>query len=144
LDTGTQIGSLSLQDDEFIVLIPFAKKQCLNNLSINDMTAKVVSSGEDHKHMLNSGNEQSIPHTSGSLLEEKSWTSGSHTQAVADAAWLDIVSLISGRTLTRVGEIPLIFILLFVFLFALSLVDCGSLDGPARVRKIEPLTDSYP
>ncbi|XP_057857764.2 uncharacterized protein LOC131066901 isoform X2 [Cryptomeria japonica] len=95
LDVGAQMSSLLLQDSEFMVLIPFTKKQHPNDIGISGITSKLDIPANDYKQNLIGDNSDSISQLcckgkiSGTDISE---SSGKHTRAVADAAWHDIIS----------------------------------------------------
>eukprot|EP01018_Ginkgo_biloba_P017053 Gb_36554 [translate_table: standard] len=119
LKTGARIGTLLMEEDEFIVLIPFTKKkQPLNTDSVCGTSSEMHVTEKVHKQndaactrecsdkssatpkysylMENGGKDknilQSCSEGNSPMGAPVSESSGSHTAAAADVAWHDIMS----------------------------------------------------
>ncbi|KAH9329502.1 hypothetical protein KI387_001610 [Taxus chinensis] len=94
LDVSAQMSSLLLQENEFIVLIPFTKKQRPNSISISGMNLKLDITEKDCKQSVNSESCDRLQSCcKGSISRESICeSSGNHSLAIADNAWHDIIS----------------------------------------------------
>ncbi|KAH9312386.1 hypothetical protein KI387_027421, partial [Taxus chinensis] len=94
LDVSAQMSSLLLQENEFIVLIPFTKKQRPNSISISGMNLKLDITEKVCKQSVNSESCDRLQSCcKGSISRESICeSSGNHSLAIADNAWHDIIS----------------------------------------------------
>ncbi|KAH9321233.1 hypothetical protein KI387_015872, partial [Taxus chinensis] len=94
LDVSAQMSSLMLQENEFIVLIPFTKKQRPNSISISGMNLKLDITEKDYKQSVNSESCDRLQSCCKGNISRESIceSSGNHSLAIADNAWHDIIS----------------------------------------------------